>query len=223
LGLAAFDQRDICPAEGLAVSVFGVKFKPSDNSVADQRTYLALGDSMSIDLYTGKVGGGAVSQFFKSLGPDWRLLDHTVDGRTIPDVPTDICADLITLTIGGNDAIARYGEILSEGPSELVGDHLALLRKLRAANPDACFIVGNIYAPQTQLTHPLTLALDELNAGIAANVRTVGAQLADIRETFRGHEEVYLCCDIEPSLEGATHIARLFREEHEAWKSLSRS
>ena len=28
----------------------------------ERRTYLALGDSMSIDLYTGVEGGGAVSQ-----------------------------------------------------------------------------------------------------------------------------------------------------------------
>lgn len=178
---------------------------------------------MSIDLYTGKVGGGAVSQFYKSLGADWRLLDHTVDGRTIPYVPTDIGADLITLTIGGNDAISRYGEILSDGPANLISDHLTLLRKLRATNPDACLIVGNIYAPQTPLTHPLVLALDALNAGIMENVRTVGAQLANIRETFHGHEDVYLCCDIEPSLEGATQIARLFNEAYQAWKRPSNS
>lgn len=185
-------------------------------------TYLALGDSMSIDLYTGKVGGGAVSQFFKFLGSGWNLLDYTVDGRTIPDVRTDIRADLITLTIGGNDAIARYGEILSDGVADLVGDHLRLLRGLRATNPDSCIIVGNIYAPQTALPHPLTHALDDLNDGIATNVRAIGAQLADIRGTFRGHEETYLCCDIEPSLEGAMQIARLFGEAYSTWREAAR-
>jgi len=30
----------------------------------ERRTYLALGDSMSIDLYTGVEGGGAVRQFY---------------------------------------------------------------------------------------------------------------------------------------------------------------
>jgi hypothetical protein len=38
------------------------------------RTYLALGDSMSIDRYTGVKGGGAVSQFYKwlkSLKQSW--------------------------------------------------------------------------------------------------------------------------------------------------------
>ena len=182
-----------------------------------QHTYLALGDSMSIDLYTGKAGGGAVSQFYESLGPDWQLVDHTVDGCMMPEVPTDIRANIITLTIGGNDAITRYDEILSADISPLVRDHLALLRQLRATSPGACLIVGNIYAPQSLLTHPLSLALDELNAGIAANVGAVGAQLADIRETFRGHEDEYLCCDIEPSLVGATHIARLFREAKLKW------
>lgn len=32
------------------------------------RVYLALGHSMSIDDYTGVAGGGAVSQFFRTLG-----------------------------------------------------------------------------------------------------------------------------------------------------------
>ena len=42
----------------------------------DLRTYLALGDSMSIDLYTGVKGGGAVSQFHRWLGTTWTLDLH---------------------------------------------------------------------------------------------------------------------------------------------------
>lgn len=180
-------------------------------------TYLALGDSMSIDLYTGKVGGGAVSQFYRLLGPKWRLIDQTEDGQKMPYVATDVPADLITLTIGGNDAIARYEEVVSVGVAPLLRDHRALLNRLHRTNPDACLIVGNIYAPQTPIEHRLLLKLDDLNAGIAENVRAIGAQLAEIRETFRGHEDEYLCNDIEPSLVGATHIAHLFRGAFESW------
>ena len=51
------------------------------------KTYLALGDSMSIDFYTGVTGGGAVAQFYKRLcshakpgGVAWQLDDRTYDG-----------------------------------------------------------------------------------------------------------------------------------------------
>ena len=55
----------------------------------DKKCYLALGDSMSIDYYTGKTGGGAVSQFYRHLGCNWELKDFTVDGCTMPIVPRD--------------------------------------------------------------------------------------------------------------------------------------
>ena len=42
------------------------------------RTYLALGDSMSIDDYTGVAGGGAVNQFYRRLGDGWTLDDRTL-------------------------------------------------------------------------------------------------------------------------------------------------
>ncbi|MFZ5831668.1 MAG: hypothetical protein ACOY3P_16400 [Planctomycetota bacterium] len=48
-------------------------------SVPSRSTYLALGDSMSIDQYTGVRGGGAVSQFHKWLGDRWLLDDRSVD------------------------------------------------------------------------------------------------------------------------------------------------
>lgn len=182
-----------------------------------QQVYLALGDSMSIDLYTGKVGGGAVSQFHQWLGAGWQLIDHTVDGCTIPYVPTDIQAELITLTIGGNDAIARYDEMMAGDLSALLRDHLQLLQQLRTTNPDACLIVGNVYAPQTPLPPPMEATLDRLNAGLAENIHAVGAEPVDIRGVFRGHEATFMCNDIEPSLAGATEIARLFREAYSAW------
>jgi hypothetical protein len=181
-----------------------------------QSTYLALGDSMSIDLYTGVRGGGAVNKFHKWLGASWKLDDRSADMCRMRYVPMDARGDLITLTIGGNDLIADLQRYLEQGVDDFAEEHLALLQALRRANPDSLIIVGNVYAPQTPLSPMMTIALDAANTAIAGNVRAIGAALADIREAFRGHEQEYLCYDIEPSLDGATVIADLFKSESRA-------
>ncbi len=176
-------------------------------------TYLALGDSMSIDQYTGVKGGGAVSQFHKWLGESWTLDDRSVDMCRMRYVPTDGHGDVITMTIGGNDLLADLQRYLEEGLESFAEHHLSLLKAIRLINPNALFVVGNVYAPQSPLTEEMTQALEEANSAIEANILSVGAALANIRETFRGHEQDYLCYDIEPSLKGATVIADLFKEE----------
>ena len=70
--------------------------------------YLALGDSISIDDYTGVPGGGAASQLARKLGLD--LVDLTRDGNTTQGVLADLAraptsADVVTLTAGGNDLL----------------------------------------------------------------------------------------------------------------------
>jgi len=182
---------------------------PTSN--AKQRTYLALGDSMSIDQYTGVKGGGAVSQFHQWLGDSWKLDDRSVDMCRMRYVSRDGHGEVITLTIGGNDLIADMQHYLDQGVESFAEEHLALLQSIRRSNPDAIFIVGNVYAPQSPLTEKMSLSLDIANNAIAANARSVGAALADIRETFRGNERTYLCYDIEPSFKGATAIADLFK------------
>lgn len=129
-------------------------------------------------------------------------------------VPTDAHGDIITLTIGGNDLIADLQRHLDEGPESFAKEHLALLQSIRHTNPDATFIVGNVYAPQSALPDIMLRSLDAANDAIAENVRSVGALLADIRENFRGQEREYLCYDIEPSHKGATVIANLFFEAY---------
>jgi hypothetical protein len=62
--------------------------------------YLALGDSISIDDYTGVSGGGAVSQLARKLGVD--PVDLTRDGNTTQGVLADLAAapaaaDVVTL------------------------------------------------------------------------------------------------------------------------------
>ncbi len=181
----------------------------------DSRVYLALGDSMSIDLYTGVEGGGAVNQFFawlKWLRQPWTLVDKSANMCQMQGVPTDVRADLITLTIGGNDLLFEQETHLSDGLTSFAQEHLELLSRLRSANPQSFLIVGNIYSPQAPLDDRLTAALDKANEIIAANVKTVAGHLADIRAAFRGKEDDLLCYDIEPSLKGATVIASLFKE-----------
>lgn len=176
------------------------------------KTYLALGDSMSIDLYTGVTGGGAVAQLHRSLGRDWALTDFTQDGCVIDAVPRAHHGELITLTIGGNDLYQGQMRWLQEGLRAFDAAHRSLLGDLRGNNPQARLIVGNVYAPQFELDAARLALLDEANAMIATNTSAVGAQLADLRAAFRGHEATWLCRLIEPSLEGATAIAALFRE-----------
>ena len=72
------------------------------------RTYLALGDSISIDDYTGVPGGGAPSQLARKLGVE--LVDLTRDGNTTDGVLGDLArapatADVVTLSAGGNDLL----------------------------------------------------------------------------------------------------------------------
>jgi lysophospholipase L1-like esterase len=175
------------------------------------RIYLALGDSMSIDTYTGVRGGGAVAQFYRTLAGPWRLDDRTTDGCRMPHVPTDGRGDLVTLTIGGNDLLSNRETYLTRGLDSFGEEHLGLLEAIRRANPQAIFIVGNVYAPQEPLTIVEQNALAEANAMIAENCRHTDAELADIHAAFLGHEADFLCLSIEPTLRGAERIAQVFQ------------
>jgi hypothetical protein len=180
------------------------------------KVFLALGDSMSIDFYTDVIGGGAVAQFHRSLGPGWTLDDQSCDGCVIAGVPRDGTGDLITLTIGGNNLLVQQGKWLSEGLADFATAHYDLLSAIRKQNPDAVFIVGTIYAPEYGLDPRQEVLLDEANEIIRRNIEEVGARLADIRERFRGHEQELVHRLIEPNLAGATAIAELFRDAMES-------
>ena len=107
----------------------------------ESRTYLALGDSMSIDLYTGVEGGGAVGQFYgwlKWLGQPWTLDDRTCNGCCMPDVPQSATGQLITLTIGGNDLLCDQDQYETEGLGSFADEHLRLLRALARRTPILC-------------------------------------------------------------------------------------
>src|ERR671927_55807 len=90
--------------------------------------YVALGDSMSIDVYAGGPGRGAASLLHRNRDgdfPGWagrdlathgyELLDLTADGATTPSVldrqlpRVDRRPGLVTVTMGGNDLMGAYG------------------------------------------------------------------------------------------------------------------
>jgi lysophospholipase L1-like esterase len=175
------------------------------------RTYLALGDSMSIDDYTGVEGGGAVNQFFRTLEGGWTLDDRTYDGCRMPGVSIGGRGDLVTLTIGGNDLLFNAEAYMRDGLADFAKQHAGLLALVRQDNPHAVVIVGDVYAPAVPLSAAESGRLAEANAIIAANCEGIRAVLAPFHAAFRGRESTHLCLGIEPTLAGAQEIARLFQ------------
>lgn len=184
--------------------------------------YVALGDSISIDYYTGVEGGGAASQFACKLGAtgdDFQNL--TRDGNVTSAVLIDLdrivtSPDVITLTIGGNDLV-------------LVGDDVApIVQRIEAiadrlARLGCAVIMNTVYDPtdgddtvgeSLGLPRDLRRQYDALNG----HVRRIAAErrflLADLEALFHGHgirsAEPWFIQVIEPNLPGATAMAELW-------------
>jgi lysophospholipase L1-like esterase len=189
------------------------------------RIYVALGDSISIDDYTGVVGGGAPSQLARRLNLE--LVDLTRDGNTTDGVRADLArlpsaVDLVTLTAGGNDLLLQQqsAEILRR--LEWIAEHLVAL--------EARVIINTVYDPsdgddevgRRELGLPITAVrelrrrLAETNAGIKALAATYGFLLADLEDLFGGHgltsSDPWFVEVIEPNLQGATAIANHWYE-----------
>ena len=120
--------------------------------------YLALGDSISIDDYTGVEGGGAASQFGRRL-PARDALDVTRDGCVSSQLidtldRLDYHPDVVTVTIGGNDLLSAYwwhdgGTDAVVDPSSaltMIEDRLRQIA-LRLAQFGAVVIWNNVYDP----------------------------------------------------------------------------
>jgi lysophospholipase L1-like esterase len=187
--------------------------------------YLALGDSISIDDYTGVRGGGAPSQLARMLDLD--LVDLTRDGNTTRGVLADVAgapaaADVVTLTAGGND---------------LLGGDLprAILRRLRQIAErieplGARVVLNTVYDPSDGdnsvgrrelglsrlATIELRRRLNAVNAGIEDLARERDFLLVDLERLFHGHglaaDEPWFVQVIEPNLAGATAIAQHWHE-----------
>ena len=189
------------------------------------RVYLALGDSISIDDYTGVRGGGAPSQLARKLGVD--LVDLTRDGNTTHGVLADLAgapaaADIVTLTAGGNDLLG--GDL----PRAILRRLHQIAQRIEALGSRV--VVNTIYDPSDGdndvgrrelglsrlATIELRRRLNAVNRGITKLVGEHGFLLADLERLFHGHgvasTEAWFVNVIEPNLAGATAIAEHWYE-----------
>ncbi|AIE85673.1 SGNH/GDSL hydrolase family protein [Fimbriimonas ginsengisoli] len=202
-------------------------------------TYLALGDSISIDDYTGSKGGGAASQLARRLQAD-SFIDLTRDGAVSAGVLHELRVaatgshlpkvDAVTLTIGGNDLLSGYFfREIGERRSEVVGigplreNLVAIAELLRQLN---CPVVLNtIYDPtdgDDARAVDIGLPMEARQALVAANnlicetAERYGFLLCDLEELFHGHgfwsQTPWIVMHIEPNLLGAAQIARAWHQ-----------
>ena len=186
--------------------------------------YLALGDSISIDDYTGVAGGGAPSQLARKAGLD--LIDLTRDGNTTEGVLADLAqapggADVVTLTAGGNDLL------IGQPPDAILRNLEEIAARIKPL--DARTVFNTVYDPSdgddalgrelglSQLeTVELRRRLTTLNTGIAELANECGFLLADLKALFHGHgitsTEPWFVQVIEPNLAGATALAEHWHE-----------
>ena len=188
--------------------------------------YTALGDSISIDAYTGVAGGGAASQLarllnaspFHNLTRDGNVTDSVLEdfsraqGHRIEGRP-----EIITLTVGGNDLL------LGDEGDVIVARIAEICRRL--APYEARVILNTVYDPSDGndalaealgLSEDLRPRFETVNAGI----RHLAAQhrflLSDLEALFHGHgvnsADPWYVMVIEPNLAGATAIAKHWYE-----------
>ena len=182
--------------------------------------YVALGDSISIDDYTGVAGGGAPSQLARRLGAD--LFDLTRDGNTTEGVLADLArapaaADVVTLTAGGNDLLVGDLPRRILRRLEQIADRIQPFRARVILNTvydpsDGDNEVGRRELGLSRLAAmELRRRLNALNGGIRKLSAERGFLLADLERLFHGHgvasSEPWFVHVIEPNLAGATAIA----------------
>lgn len=197
--------------------------------------YLALGDSISIDDYTGVPGGGAASQFARLIGAT-EFQNLTQDGCItdgVLEALTRVAAspDVVSLTAGGNDFLLAcfYGSAWQAGPDDpeerkdLVVRPLTNLDRICRILADyRCPVILNtVYDPtdgDDRLAEfigiPATFrrAFEALNQGIRELAAEHGFILSDLQGLFRGHGIVspdpWIVQKIEPNYAGASAIAK---------------
>lgn len=236
-----------------------------------QRSYVALGDSISIDLYPslelaeqGRLAPGsrsapvgAASLLFRNVDDVWPahagqdLVSHDpearfrslcIDGGTTEDVlraqlPSldGRAADLVTLTVGGNDLLEALsaGGSMEDEVSAIIERFDAIVDRLMGPRPRPRVILTTVYDPTdgsgildgyNDAGPPLPLHhLDRFNDHVRARARGTGALLGDIHRHFLGHgrsapapERWYWSpSPIEPSARGASEVRRVW------WQALT--
>jgi hypothetical protein len=225
--------------------------------------YVALGDSISIDDYSGGPGRGGASLLHANRDddfPEWRGRDlRTADPdtrfsllasdgattRTLLNSQLPRLADLgvrptlVTVTIGGNDLLAAYGDTAA-AREVIVGVQTALARALPeiagCLAPSGRIVVGTVYDPSDGTGDAVRLGLppwpdavaviEELNDGLRGVAVRHGATVAEIAGHFRGHgllagdpggreprpaeRGLWFCNLIEPNAWGAGGVREAF-------------
>jgi lysophospholipase L1-like esterase len=195
--------------------------------------YLALGDSISIDDYTGVAGGGAAGQFAKLISAT-EFQDLTLDGSTTGSVLqtmalVKIKPEIVTLTAGGNDlllcsadgpddATAAVPEHLRVAAAEAV-DNLTQIAE-RLARYNCPVIMNTVYDPtdgddslagELGMDAACRYVFDRINHAIRSLSAVHGFLLCDLEKLFHGHgfpsAEPWLVHQVEPNHAGATAIA----------------
>jgi lysophospholipase L1-like esterase len=224
--------------------------------------YVALGDSMSIDDYAGGVGRGAASLLWRNQDtdfPDWAGHDLATAGYTAQILARDgaVSADvlqrqlplidrrpaLVTITMGGNDLLATYGDSAAARSviDEVAATGEAILSRLRALSADCRIILTTVYDPSDGTGEIPTAGLPawsdavqlvaELNQALTAIAARHSAAVADVHRRFLGHgtaagdpaqsdprpanRRLWYCGVIEPNAWGAAEIRRAW------WDSLA--
>ncbi|HVT14170.1 MAG TPA: SGNH/GDSL hydrolase family protein [Fimbriimonadaceae bacterium] len=187
--------------------------------------YLSLGDSISIDDYTGVPAGGAASQFARLI----KATDHdsrTRDGRTTSGVlealqePYDV-PDVVTLTACGNDLLVALASIHGDWQKpidEIFSRYDQILDQLRRLSCPT--IINTVYDPTDGkddlavlmgLPHPVRAPFDRVNDHIRSGAGG-NLILSDLERLFAGHgywsADPWITGYIEPNYPGATAIAR---------------
>jgi lysophospholipase L1-like esterase len=232
--------------------------------------YAALGDSMSIDDYAGGPGRGAASLLWRNRDDDfpaWAGRDLTAhdptarlallasDGATSTTVAGEqlgrlrrlgLRPTLATVTMGGNDLLAAYGDTTAarRAIAAVVDNGRLVLASLRALmGAQAPIVVATVYDPSDGSGDagrlglppwPEALALlAELNRALRALADEHQALMAEVHARFLGHgltagnpaqpaarppdRGLWYCQLIEPNAWGASEIRAAF------WTTLERA
>jgi lysophospholipase L1-like esterase len=231
--------------------------------MSDVAAYVALGDSISIDDYSGGPGRGGASLLFANRDddfPEWRGRDlRTRDpGTTFSLLATDgattrtlleaqlprllalpVRPTVVTLTIGGNDLLAAYGD--TPGARSVIARvRAAVTRALPEISarlaPSGRLVLGTVYDPSDGTGDAARLGLppwpdavaviEELNEALRTVAVRQGAAVAEIAAAFQGHgllagdpgqrsprpasRELWFCNLIEPNAWGAGGVRAAF-------------
>ncbi|HEX8345237.1 MAG TPA: GDSL-type esterase/lipase family protein [Actinoplanes sp.] len=220
------------------------------------RRYVALGDSMSIDAYAGGPGRGAASLLHRNRDadfPDWAGRDLSAHGFGLHDLTRDGATtttvrqgqvpllgqhpDLVTITMGGNDLMAAFGD---DTAAYAVVEQVArtgddVLRQVReSAGDDATIVMTTVYDPSDgtgavpgDMLPPWPGAprlIEALNTALRGLAQRHAALVADVHAHFLGHgaaagdpgqphprpadRALWYCGIIEPNAWGAHEIRR---------------